>query len=110
MRIAVKYCGGCNPSVDRTELVGKLAVLLARERPDCRLVTLRENEYDAVLLVNGCPVACVEKQFQGEVRPVLLVAGETLQREPVAEQDLPAALAARITNLEGETPGKEGAS
>ena len=93
-KLAVKYCGGCNAAIDRTELVGKLAVLLADDDSEWKLVTLRESDYDAVLLVNGCAVGCVRKQFQNECRPVILVAGESVQREPVAEAELPAKVAA----------------
>ena len=81
----MKYCGGCNPSIDRTELVGKLAVLLAERNADWKLVTMKENDFDAVLLVNGCPVGCVQKQFLHETRPVILVAGESIQREKIVE-------------------------
>ena len=84
-KLAVKYCGGCNPSIDRTELVGKLAVLLAERNADWKLVTMKENDFDAVLLVNGCPVGCVQKQFLHETRPVILVAGESIQREKIVE-------------------------
>jgi hypothetical protein len=93
-KLAVKYCGGCNAAIDRTELVGRLAVLLAEENSEWKLVTLRENDYDAVLLVNGCTVGCVRRQFQNECRPVILVAGESVQWEPVAEVELPAKVAA----------------
>ena len=84
-KLAVKYCGGCNPSIDRTELAGKLAVLLAERNADWKLVALKDNAYDAVLLVNGCPVGCVQKQFLHETRPVILVAGESIQREKIVE-------------------------
>lgn len=100
MRIAVKYCGGCNPAIDRADLVGKLAMLLAEENPEWRLVSLNAGSYDAVLLINGCPVACVHKQFLDEKRPVLLIAGESLQRERIPEKELPEALLASLSRLE----------
>ena len=100
MKIAVKYCGGCNPSIDRANLVGQLAMLLADAHPDWKLVTLGDTEYDAVLLVNGCPVGCVQKQFADETRPVFLIAGESLQRERIPERELPLKLIQKIKNLE----------
>lgn len=107
MRIAVKYCGGCNPSIDRANLVGKLAVLLAETHPEWELVLLNDGDYDIVILINGCPVGCVLKQFVDEKRPVFLIAGESLQRERISEKDLPKELIAKIMDL-GAVPGKEG--
>ena len=108
-KLAVKYCGGCNPSIDRTELVGKLAVLLAERDADWKLVTLKDNADDAVLLVNGCPVGCVQKQFLNETRPVILVAGESIQREKVAEAALPEKVAEILLRLseKAEEEGQE---
>ena len=100
MRIAVKYCGGCNPSIDRANLVGKLLMLLAEAHPAWELVSMNEGVYDAIILVNGCPVGCVQKQFLTEQRPVFLIAGESLQRERIAENSLPEALLAKILLLE----------
>ena len=106
-KLAVKYCGGCNPSIDRAELVGKVAVLLAERNADWKLVTLKDNAYDAVLLVNGCPVGCVQKQFLHETRPVILVAGESIQREKVAEAALPEKVAEILLRL-SEKADEEG--
>ena len=106
-KLAVKYCGGCNPSIDRTELVGKLAVLLAERDADWKLVTLKDNAYDAVLLVNGCPVGCVQKQFLNETRPVILVAGESVQRERAMEAALPEKVAEILLRL-SEKADEEG--
>ena len=106
-KLAVKYCGGCNPAIDRTELAGKLAVLLAERNADWKLVTLKDNAYDAVLLVNGCPVGCVQKQFLPETRPVILVAGESVQRERAAEAALPEKVAEILLRL-SKNAGAEG--
>ena len=106
-KLAVKYCGGCNPSIDRAELVGKLAVLLAQRNADWKLVTLKESDYDAVLLVNGCPVGCVQKQFLKETQPVILAAGESIQWEKTAEAALPEKLAELLLRL-NENAEKEG--
>ena len=106
-KLAVKYCGGCNPSIDRAELVGKVAVLLAERNADWKLVTLKESDYDAVLLVNGCPVGCVQKQFLHETRPVILVAGESIQREKTAEAALPEEVVELLLRL-NENADKEG--
>ena len=96
MKIAVKYCGGCNPAIDRANLVGKLALLVAEAHPEWKLVALNDGDYDALILINGCPVGCVQKQFLDEKRPVFLVAGESLQRQKVSERELAQALMEQI--------------
>jgi len=100
MKIAVKYCGGCNSFIDRAGVVAKLSVLLSGIHPEWELVTPGENDYDAIILINGCPVGCVEKQFLHEKRPVFLVAGESLQRERVSERELAKALLKKLLQLE----------
>ncbi|MDR1875680.1 MAG: hypothetical protein LBQ90_11795 [Synergistaceae bacterium] len=55
--VRVKYCGGCNPSYDRTALVKRI-----QDRfPPLRFVyadTPPDVSVDFVLVVCGCPVRC----------------------------------------------------
>lgn len=89
MRIAVKYCGGCNPGIERGELVSQLTQIMARERPEWELVLLSQEPWDVLLIINGCPVGCGAKQFLAETRPVLTVSGERLQHKRISEKELP---------------------
>lgn len=58
MRIGIKYCGGCNPFYDRKAEVEKLE----RNLKDIRFEPVQPGEsYDRVLLVCGCPRACIRK-------------------------------------------------
>lgn len=60
MRIGIKYCGGCNPFYDRKAEVEKLE----RNLKDIRFEPVQHGEsYDSVLLVCGCPRACIWKQY-----------------------------------------------
>lgn len=53
--IGIRYCGGCNPTYDRVNVVKKLQKLL----PDLTFVNAGPgNPYAAVLIVNGCANAC----------------------------------------------------
>jgi len=75
--IGVKYCGGCNPSYDRTEAVEALA----------REIRFKAVRYDnpgivALLVVCGCPTSCpLEKDERGTSCPTFVMRGE----EDVAE-------------------------
>ncbi len=55
-RLAVKFCGGCNPSFDR----GAVAQILRRDLPDVRWVPPDEKA-DLLLIINGCFGSCAER-------------------------------------------------
>jgi len=59
-RIALKYCGGCNPTFDRVEYVRKIQSA-AEDRIEW--TTLDDGHWDKVLLIHGCDTACLEKNF-----------------------------------------------
>ena len=55
-RLAIKFCGGCNPVFEREELARKV-----REGfPAAEWVSWEEGS-DLVLTINGCPTACAEQ-------------------------------------------------
>lgn len=65
-KIGVKYCGGCNPHIDRGLLVEKV-----RERLDEQPVVFtgfQEEDLDLLFLVSGCGTGCVE-EFRKEENP-----------------------------------------
>jgi hypothetical protein len=54
-RIGIKYCGGCNPTYDRVELIRR-----AQASVEDRFLFLGYEEQDlcALVFVEGCPRAC----------------------------------------------------
>jgi hypothetical protein len=56
-RLAVKFCGGCNPVLERGELAQKIREGL----PTSEWVSWEEGA-DLVLIINGCPTACAERE------------------------------------------------
>lgn len=55
MKVGIKYCGGCKATYDRVENVKKLI----KDFPRIIFEPIKENEnYDIVLVVNGCKTAC----------------------------------------------------
>jgi len=102
-RVAVKYCGSCNPSIDTSQLGGHLAEVAAHVGAE--LVSADFPDPDIIIIVCGCNHACVNKPEWRERAPrQIVIAGETLNGEPAPEKDLPAALEAalrrQITALE----------
>ncbi len=59
-KIGVKYCGGCNPVYERTEMIEWVQAQLRDE-----ILFLRHDEQglDGLILVNGCPCSCAAKDL-----------------------------------------------
>ncbi|MBW2090498.1 MAG: hypothetical protein JRI34_00040 [Deltaproteobacteria bacterium] len=72
-KVALKYCGGCDPTYDRVEYYEKIK---AKTKDLIEWVTLDAPDFDAVLLISGCERACAEKSLdQGcECRALSIVS------------------------------------
>ncbi|MCB2296092.1 hypothetical protein LGK95_21825 [Clostridium algoriphilum] len=56
MKIGIKYCGGCNPTYDRTEVVSRLKKHLSEGDS---VETIKQGIiYDIVVILCGCNRAC----------------------------------------------------
>lgn len=73
-KIGIKYCGGCNPTYERVEMVQRVKYKL-----EDQFLFLRndQQDLDAVVLVNGCPRSCVEKNLNPKEVPCQLIIGES---------------------------------
>jgi hypothetical protein len=68
-RLAIKFCGGCNPVFERGELARKLREGL----PAAQWVSW-EEESDLVLIINGCSTACAERaEIQEHAKASLVI-------------------------------------
>jgi len=86
MKVAVKYCGHCNPRLNGLAIVAELRKLL----PEIEFFPSSQGEGDVLLVVSGCPVDCATRPpHRG---PVVTVAGYSLNGQPVAEDQLLAAI------------------
>jgi len=99
--IGVWYCGGCNPQIDRSRIVNDLLENLRTMGLEVDLVPEGEKPVDVLLLVNGCPHACLEKEYSesGRACPVISLRGEMVDDQDVAEGDIVKALIARLGPL-----------
>ncbi len=73
-RVGIKYCGGCNPSYERVEMVERV-----RSSMKDRFLFLPhdQQDLDALVLINGCPRTCAEKGFSRIQIPFRSIIGET---------------------------------
>jgi hypothetical protein len=57
LRIGIKYCGGCDPQYDRLEAVERIKAGLGDKM---EFVSYEDKPISGVLVVAGCPTACVD--------------------------------------------------
>lgn len=96
MRFAIRYCGSCNPHID-LRWVGEELQEKAKSI-NAQLVSSQANNIDLMVILCGCPKACGDKlETRGSAKECLVVAGETVNRTPAAEKDLPELLFKLLT-------------
>jgi 4-hydroxybutyrate CoA-transferase len=59
-RIGIKYCGGCNPSYERVEIVQRAKSQLNHQ---FHFVHHDQPDIDAVILICGCQRACAAQDL-----------------------------------------------
>jgi hypothetical protein len=65
--IGLRYCGGCNPQIDRSAIIKNLKKKLKKMSIEADLTTDKQTTVDIVLLINGCMHACLEEECLREV-------------------------------------------
>jgi hypothetical protein len=93
--IGVKYCGGCNPVIDRKKLVREIEQLLPR---DLSLTADRSSgPWDIGILVCGCPTACADKpEIRNAAQRWIVVAGGLLDLDALPEGKMAQAVVQKI--------------
>jgi len=93
--VGVKYCGGCNPHIERSRFVEELRKKLAGH---LRLVIGHGSEkWELGVLVCGCPAACADRpEIRSLAREWILVTGPIVDTEPIPENDMAAFVALKI--------------
>ena len=99
VKVALKYCGSCNPYVELTRIARHLA-RVAEEHGDFHLVPLSEDNIDAVVILCGCPRACGNKaEVRARAGKSLLTAGESINGRHVPEAHLPSAVEQELIKI-----------
>ncbi|MBW2060558.1 MAG: hypothetical protein JRI95_03225 [Deltaproteobacteria bacterium] len=81
--MALKYCGGCDPTYDRVEY---WEMVKARAGSRIAWVSLDTPDFEAVLLINGCQRACAGTSLEPGLRqPVLSITSDALCPRQVVE-------------------------
>jgi len=101
IKIMVRYCGGCNPQIDRAKAIRSVAKRL-RDRGYKASILLSEiNHPDLILLVNGCIHGCLEEEYNSkEGDPaIIVIKGEMVDDIYVKEEEIPKLLIRRIDHI-----------
>ncbi|MGB9783967.1 MAG: hypothetical protein ACPLSY_14545 [Moorellaceae bacterium] len=88
MRIGVRFCGGCNPQIDREGLVEFISRNLG-----CLIAPIGESrsyangvDPDLVLIINGCTAGCIKRT--ADLPRSVVVAGTHVDAFPVPAEKL----------------------
>ena len=85
-RVAIKFCGGCNPIIDR----GQLARSIREHLTGLIRWVPPEEEVDLLLIISGCLTACVDRpEVTEKAAEYFAIAGSRIvfiQRNPGKEQ------------------------
>jgi len=101
VKVALKYCGSCNPYVDLSRIAHHLAQV-ADKRQDFKLVPFSEDDIAIIVILCGCPRACGDKEeVRAKARYCLVIAGESLERKSVPEKCLPTAVERELVKILG---------
>jgi hypothetical protein len=85
--LGVKYCGGCNPTIDRVRVVGEIQKMLPRG------FTLTSDTnaapWDTGIMMCGCVCACIDKpEVRNLSRRWIIVAGNNVDMLGVTEKEI----------------------
>lgn len=78
-RVALKFCGGCDPDYDRVEYWEKV-----RSAAGDRIKWLRVDDegIEVALLINGCARACLENDLEHvPIRYTISIKDDTINPE-----------------------------
>jgi hypothetical protein len=74
-KIGVKYCGGCNPTYERVEIIEKVQFRLGDQLFFCQV---GDEQVEAMVLVSGCPRACASQSLNQEQKTCFSMTGEDM--------------------------------
>ncbi|MFO7569505.1 MAG: hypothetical protein R6W75_06875 [Smithellaceae bacterium] len=95
MDIIVQYCGGCNCQIDRSKILEQVASSLPE---GFRLTTdTAGSPFEIGILLCGCTSACAWRlELTGLARRWIVVAGKSVNAREMPENQLAAAIVAKI--------------
>ncbi len=99
--IHIKFCGGCNPEIERGSVIKKFKELVASSELKDQLDFNHENGIDIIVLVNGCHHSCLneDESTPKDIPNRISIQGEMMDLRSVKEDDLPQLLLQNIKRI-----------
>jgi hypothetical protein len=91
VKAGIKFCGGCNPTIDRVNLVKKLRGKL--EPGNYVLEYFDFSDCEVMLIINGCNVGCAEIP---KSEKTIIVSGSEIDGKQYPEEKLPEEVLSRL--------------
>jgi len=90
LSIGLRYCGGCNPQVDRSRIVREIKEGLRNRGLEFCFSTDKDGIFDLFLLINGCRHACIEEDYSLTKRSVNMISvkGDMVDDFYLQEEDI----------------------
>lgn len=92
-RISIKFCGGCNPRINRGRLAQKISAELTALGYET--VYNETTDMDLIICISGCAVSCAQKDCPADTRTVV-VAGPTIDLMSVDEEELAGKIMSKV--------------
>jgi hypothetical protein len=84
MKVSIKFCGGCNPKIDRVRLAEEIKNhLLVRDIG----VVYNKPDAEFIVYVSGCSASCAMR-YSGNDKPCVAIAGGSVDSLSVSEDCL----------------------
>lgn len=98
-RVAIKFCGCCNPYVDLSRIARHLRIV-AEVSQAFELISLCQDTADVVVILCGCPRACGNRpDIRNKAGRIITIVGESLNGKAVPEAHIPAAMEQELTRI-----------
>lgn len=98
-RVALKFCGCCNPYLDLSSIARHLRET-AEASSNFELVSLSQDTADVVIILCGCPRACGNKpDIRSKAERTIIIAGEFLDGKPVPQAYICIALTEELARI-----------
>ncbi len=96
MKLRIKYCGGCNPIIDRKKLVNEII----NQLNDAGKVEIVNEKADVGLVVGGCSVCCINlSEIEDQAPHWVIVGGNLVDRYQVSSDQQSEIVAKKILSL-----------
>jgi len=95
MTLSIKFCGGCNPRIDRGRIADQIRNYFLKYGMS---VIFNDLEADIILYLSGCTANCAERYTKCDKMSVV-IAGTTVNAIEVYERQLSIVVIEKITEL-----------